>query len=112
VLDSFSNPEASTAEPLKRSHGTASEWPQWPTNSGVPADADLATGTRSARIRQPQTMPKRHHNEPMTTYPGYLTEPEAKAWWNEQVNDLRERCARCRLRSHGFRRSIGRRWSG
>jgi hypothetical protein len=27
----------------------------------------------------------------MTTYPGYLTEPEAKAWWNEQVNDLRER---------------------
>jgi hypothetical protein len=30
----------------------------------------------------------------MTTYPGYLTEPEAKAWWNEQVNDLRERLMR------------------
>jgi hypothetical protein len=32
VLDSFSSHKASTAEPLKQSHGTASGWPQWPTD--------------------------------------------------------------------------------
>jgi hypothetical protein len=39
-------------------------------------------------------MPKRHHNDLITTFPGYFTEAEAKAWWSEQVNNLRERVLR------------------